>query len=731
MERIIMTDFTGGIQESTAPDDFTNRQWAQLKGFVPRDADTFESQWAAQRIGDTSSSDNYNFRAVFPLQSQVGTFLVGIKLDGTVWWVKAPAEDATYTTANGLTWTQLTTAENYGWSLAGASVSKVPVVANEDNRFITGVPFEVYKYNLTPDNTGTNSKDLNRDSTPDTSDEDGTPITSAAPRSIVSGVLMHSRRYYNGGAISATSPDQTALVAFVNPNGNSGAGTVQVCTFPNIRRWPTKSNSTTAAPVDPFRPSTNAVVTFLNAYPFSSATGAPRASQVFHPYTYLDANSTLLPGRGLIPRGNVGTMWGNSLIIGDIEWRSDAPIAANDTSKITPIANSAPLGWDGNPFGLRDGNTEPHRGSFYYSEDDIDKFDPRSVLRASGTDTRIAGMHMLDNQLIIITTAGGENDGVIGFTGNLFELKSYDETVRANPFAIRKRIIRGGVGVADYLDGPDFDPVGEPLAGRGHVTQSCVWSEAGIVVFVDRLGGIYYTNGEACDRLDRYGPKQPPKSTFRDHPAAVGKHLVVWRNNRLLVFTILTSSTESVSGCWTEIIPPVAVPSSIGLRSMVGSGRSLYFVQDNPGAGRVGEVWRYALDGPATEQGCVNGTPITLTMSTRTVGDLDKDVKFNWHSAEVSFSTNATCTLTSVTAKAGPALQSVSPTPNPGTSQILSQTLFSGSRSFTNGYYTAEFPAKIGSQPQLSVTVTFTGPLRLEAVSFLHSGSTLKRGGTQ
>lgn len=712
MQRISLTDFRGGLQESLAPSDFTDRQWSQLKGFVPRDENTFESQWPLQRVGNTGN----NIVAVYPLQSQVGTFLVCITTSGTIYWVKAPADSATHTTSSGLTWVQLTTAENYGWKSSGASVAKIGIPANADYRFITAVPFEVYKYNLEPDTTSTNEQYLNRDSVPDTSDEDGNPATSPAPRSIVSGVLLHSRRYYTGGAVSGTSATQRAIVAYVNPNSNSGAGAVEACTFPNIRRWPTKSISSNAVPVDPFKPGTGTVA-FLNEYPYTgSPTGYPRITQAFHPYTYLDASKTLLPGRGIVPRANVGTMWGSALMLGDIEWKSDSADTASG-KKVTPVANSAPLSFgSASPanFGLRDGNTEPHRGSFYYSEDDIDKFDPRSVIRAAGTDTRIAGMHMLDNRLVVITTAGGENDGVIAFSGNLSQLHPYDPNSTSNPNAIRKQIIRGGVGVADRV----------PDAGGGHITQSCVWSEVGIVVFVDRLGGIFYTNGQVCDRLDRYGPKQPTSSTFRDHPAAVGKHLVVWRNKRLLSFTILSSDTDTVAGCWTELIPPVAISDESTIRSMVGSGRSLYFVA-------AGNVWRYALDGPLAEKGCISGTPTTLTVSTRTVGDMDKDVKVNWFSAEIAFSTEDTCNLTSVVAKAGPALQASSPTPNPGSSQILSETLLGSSRQFVNGYYTVELPARIGTQPQISLTATFTGPVKLEAVSFLYTGSTMKRGGSQ
>jgi hypothetical protein len=419
-------------------------------------------------------------------------------------------------------------------------------------------------------------------------------------------------------------------------------------------------------------------------------------------------------------------MWGNNLIIGDIEWKSDSA-EASTSKKVTPPANSATLGFSsGSPanFGLRDGNTEPHRGSFYYSEGDIDIFDPRSAIRSSGTDTRIAGMHMLDNKLIIITTAGGENDGVIAWSGNLAQLHPYDPKVIPNPFGVKKQLIRGGVGVADRV----------PDSGGGHIVQSCSWSELGIVVFVDRLGGVFYTNGNSCDRLDRYGPLQPRGSTYYDHPAAVGKHLVIWRNGRLLVFSVMESNSEQASGCWTELVPPVDNLSPSELKSMYGSGRSLYMVVR-------GDVYRYALDAPSAEKGkrafwtgsAWTSQAVDLTVSTRTLGNLDAAEKLNWFNVGIAFSTEATCNLKSVTVKAGPALQATSPAPNPGTSQNITYAAFNppSPRAYTNGYYEEIFIAGIGSQPQISLTAVFTGSLKLEAASFWYAGSTLKRGGTQ
>jgi hypothetical protein len=156
-----------------------------------------------------------------------------------------------------------------------------------------------------------------------------------------------------------------------------------------------------------------------------------------------------------------------------------------------------------------------------------------------------------------------------------------------------------------------------------------------------------------------------------------------------------------------------------------------------------GSVWRYALDAPASERGyrvAYNaGTssyfsqPIDLTISTRTLGDLDAAIKVNWFNVGVSFSTESTCYLKSVTVKAGPALQPTSPSPTPATSQTITYAAFNPAipKAYTNGFYEEILLAGIGSQPQISVTAVFTGSLKLEAASFWHTGSTLKRGGTQ
>jgi hypothetical protein len=351
---------------------------------------------------------------------------------------------------------------------------------------------------------------------------------------------------------------------------------------------------------------------------------------------------------------------------------------------------------------LNDNNTGPHRGSLYYSESDIDTWDPRSVLKPSRTDVRIAGLHSLDDTVIVVTTAGSEGDGVLRIRGYLSQLHPYSEDELPDPTAVRIELIKGGVGAPQRAD------------TGGHKNYSCVWSEAGLVVFIDRLGGVFYTDGQVCDRLDRYGPKQPLRATDADHVAALGKHLLVNRDGRLLCFTLLSSGSGTGSGCWTELIIP-----SGGIRSMVGIREDLYFVNAS------GQVMRFATLAPDVERGCIDGVAQTLTVSTATIGSQDEHARTNWHRFGMTFTTPTSCTVNTIRVQSTGALNVPGSVSAPDVS--YSTTL---DRTYNNPGILGEFivPAGIGVQAVASATVTFTGYVSLQSASFWVTGSTPRQG---
>jgi len=712
MAKISVNDFSGGIQESYSPDDFSPRQSAVLKGIVPSNDRTFESQWAIQTIGSRT-----DFNAVFPLESQFGTYLVGITTAGAIYWCKAPLDADIYTAANSTSWTQITTAENKGY-LAGATSTQpdISIESNPDYRFITGLPFEVYKYvkavEQDQQTIGGSSVYVKDKFWYD--NLEGT----TTPTSIVSGVLIHCRRFYAGTTTKTlqfkpTLVDynkQVAIVCYVDPL-NTGGPVVKAATFPNIRRWPWYYTATTTntaqanvSLIQPFvasaKHTTGTVPAggFTSEYPHADFTGPdkwPKFYNFFHPYTYLDKDSALNPGYGFVPRANVGTMWGGLMILGDMEYMNEQLAIAKDDKTLKPVPSSALLGSSKTNAVLRDSITAPHRGSFYYSEGEMDVYDPRSVIRVSGTDTRIAGMHVIDNRLISITTSGSENDGVIVLSGNLSQIKSY-ETGTANPFAIRKQILKGNIGVADYTD-----------TGNGHTTQTCLWADAGSVLFIDKLGGVFSTNGQTVNRIDTYGPKQPTSSSYLDHPAAVGRYAFIWRNKRLMLFTGLGVSDGQLSGCWTEISLPFTPSSESNIKSMIGSGNNLYLVIN-------GKATRFALNGPVGERGRADNVKLDLTISTASIGIPEQFTKINWDKFGIGFHTTEGCDLKSITINAGPALQSGVPTHTPITS----------TRSFTSGYHSVVVPAGVGTRTIVSATYVFQGQVILEDYTFWYNGST-------
>jgi hypothetical protein len=315
-------------------------------------------------------------------------------------------------------------------------------------------------------------------------------------------------------------------------------------------------------------------------------------------------------------------------------------------------------------------------------------------------------MFMLDNRLVCITTASGPNDGVIALSGNLGQLLSYSDATTANPFAIRRTLIRGGVGVADY----DEDHI-------GHVGQACMWAETGTVVFIDASGGIFYTDGSTCDRLDRIGPKQPNNSTYRDHVAASGKSLFAWRNQRLLLLTVLSSGGDTASGCWTELVPPTPfgpIENPDDIRSMIGTSNQMFMVAQ-------GAVFRYTMAGPNAEFGRIDNAEVAAVISTASVGNLANHEKTNWFRTGFSFTVpDSFATIVSIVTKGEAALI---------TGSKPSYTV-NTNEAYSSGHHDLVVPAGIGRQQVASATVTFRGNVILGSVTFWGNGGIMSRDRT-
>lgn len=669
MENITLNDFSGGMVENVSPTDFSPRQWAELKGFVPSVDGVMESQWAFQKVGYNSNGngDFVNLHAVSVSERSTSpVYLLGIKSNGTLWFTRLGSTEQTQTSLlNNVTWYQV----------AEVTGDVAPVLSNSNARFLCDLPFEGYKY-------GYDSGDVTGLLV-----DTGVRLTETVP-----GVLIGSRVDDDG------SRSDNMFIAFLDHN----------------RNWDTLAD----------RPYMWRTVSFPRADRVR-ALEAPNPSEVntfisnvgMLPYAYTDGDAALNPGVGVIPRANIATMWNNSLIIGDVYWRkenSDTAAAEGGNWKVAA--------------GLTNSNTVPFEGSVMYSSGDIDVFDPRALIRLSQTDTAIQGLHVLNNTLIGITSYASENDGVIAIRGDLSQLISYSSSVRSNPFAIRREIVRGGLGF----------PSRYVRTRSGQRRMSCMWPEAGIVVFLDKMGGVFYTDSERVDRLDQYGPTDPSPTNLNDTVGAVGRHLFVWRNRRLFCLTMLGSGDGGASGCWTEIALPreiLEADNGDDIGALIGARDELYVLwKRQSGAGNY-EVWRFSLNCPDAERGkYFSGTeeaPATadadLVISTRTLAVDGESRDPFWHRLSFNFETPTSCQVRTVR------IQSIGAKKRNLSGLISGNKIghytWSPNRTFNNDNEgEIVVPAAIGAQSQASATITVRGYIRLESVSFTVSGSRMNRG---
>lgn len=915
VQRISPDDYTSGewgyLQGFVPEDDKTIRsQWGiqsiggEAREWVGTNV-TFDTNGAGKLVPvfATGSVNDSDVISIYPLTSGTGTYMVAIKEDGTVWWAKMPESDADYTTANAVVWEQIVVAQNRGFSIYETYLTQpyILVESNPDYRFICDIPLEVYKYIKEPQGPiesggyitvngshggysgsgatrvvqnpptdGLSSQthpwflDFTKDSLPDASslnDDTGDLVgtgTSKFARSTVSGVLLHSRRYYKDGRLTRTKDydtkkvvtnkasstttrtltvgsghgflsntfvsvdigdskydgfylltsvgattitytgtssvtesvavsdtnavaysyyrNQTAVVAYVDPYSDS----VKAVTFPNFRRWPMYAVSTdqTTSFSGEYKPMRSWIVksdrtqgdlTFIDRYPYKTSgtttinspniedtTGTlyqlqgayPKYNASFHPYTYLDLNKLQLPGRGIIPRCFTGTMLGNLLILGDIEWKEDSSRAYLSDQRLVPTKNKVAGASANSNFGLRDDNTEPHRGFIYFSQDDVDVFDPRSVLRASGTDTKITGMHALNNKIIAVTSTGGDRDGVISFSGNFSQIHPYTPGVLANPLAVRKEIILGGVGTADA---DDWYNHGNP--------QTCLWPKNNVIAFIDRSGYTYITNDEKCIRLDDRYPTigKPSPSSVNDHVAAVGDFLFVYKSGYLFTYTI-----NNTIGAWYMLHRPqvnwISYPDSVSgnvqqynvIRSMRGTDNELYLIVHSyyiqcgedweplPGEEPVlggSRIMRYTLSGNNLERGMQDGELLdNLTIVTPTLGTSTDSMKTFWRRVGINFYAENPSQLVGVGVQNNyPELDNTKPgeyklgefqTPEPNL--IAPSTLVYSTPvvdyNTNDNFYNFEFTAGVGPQKIISVKAVFRGDVSVEAFNIFYTG---------
>ena len=379
--------------------------------------------------------------------------------------------------------------------------------------------------------------------------------------------------------------------------------------------------------------------------------------------------SVPLARRDVMPRANVGTMWRNRLVLGDIQKRK------NPNSK-----------WQAD-----DGTTSNQKRAKYglfYSEVESDTFREQAILYAGSGESQIVGMHVLDDYLITVSSAETDTDGLRLFRGTLDYLR-----LQSNEVTLNINVLRGGIG-----------PKQELGIATQNLSPSCVWPEAGVVVFLDSLGGIWYTDGVETDRLDKTGPIMPDVTTPNDEVSAIGKYLFAWRAGRLLVLNILTGVRgETATAAWTELV----LPAGTTIKSLVPVSGNMYFVMN-------GSVWRFAVsrnNQADSERATFNNVPVILTVSSATIASDDKHAKTNWFNYGVRARGRTTSAYVyDAKMLAGPALD---PTTASFTTTLNRQIQDRD-----------EFVVKcgIGFRTEGSAEVRMSGDVQVESMSFWTSG---------
>lgn len=499
MRPIRLSDFTGGLSEVLAAEDFAQDAVAKAKGFVLDTTVSIRSQWALR------SFDGEDFVAIRGFISE-GEYLVGIKDEGTVWWAEAPEVDDEST---DLVWVQFTS-----------------VAAEPSYRFIGEVPIEASSQTTT-------------------NEVDGNSISNVATLYGRNGLLISYNKNFAAGEARKNS-----FVVFETSSGTLSASVFSKA-YPRLVPDPTIAN--------------------LN-----------------------------VPDTNVMPRGNVGVVWGDRLVIADIEWFDQSGV---DTT-------------------LTESTASRYKNAMWFSEaGQVTTFDPLNVVVPCSSDAQIVGLAALDVGLLVMTTDASGRDGLV--------------LLRGTSGSFRIEVLRS------RLSAPE-------RTSDEHRNFADVWTETGSAVMIDRQGGIWQTNGVEVARLDgstlaSYGPADED-----DHCASVGRWLFVSRGTRMLV---MRSFGEQ--GAWTELVVPGKAAS------MTRASNGLWFlVAGVPYRFAVGAT--SAVRGTLNGSELSNLVLASPTLSIEQKGDAAHQ-RALWHRVGVRARGRGDASLDTVRVNAGPALDATVP----------------------------------------------------------------------
>jgi len=280
------------------------------------------------------------------------------------------------------------------------------------------------------------------------------------------------------------------------------------------------------------------------------------------------------PTDNAMPRANVSAMWGDFHMLGDIVWLADRNL----------------------PFASDNAARFPH-GIWFSQPENADSWDPVDVqfIGQQADDNRILGMFPVTAGLIVLSTNGAH-------------------MLRGNPDFNEYEQIRVGIGPSD----------------RRSVAY---WPAAGVVVWVDKRGQIWQTNGEDFGRLDTVLP--PVVGPCPSSVVAYDNFLLVSRAGRLYALRLYQGE-----GIWTEL-------NATCMREMHRYEGSIYMARTVQNG-----IERFAPE--FNSRGTLENEPIGSRISTRTLQPPDQHKQTFWH--RFGFRTDGNGRLIRAFTRSGPTL---------------------------------------------------------------------------
>jgi hypothetical protein len=256
------------------------------------------------------------------------------------------------------------------------------------------------------------------------------------------------------------------------------------------------------------------------------------------------------PTANAMPQANISGMWGDYHILGDIKWLANRQFAFSES-------NAARF---------------PH-GLWFSQPDAADSWDPIDVqfIGQRDVDNRVLGMFPVSAGLIVISTNGAH-------------------------------MLRGSADLNEY-------ELIRPGIGPNRKDSVAFWPAAGIVVWVDKRGQVWQTNGETFGRMDTVLP--PVEGPCPSSVGAFDDFLLVSRAGRMYAMRIYDGQ-----GVWTEL-------NADCTREIHRYEGSIYTAKTGRG------LERFAPEYP--KRGALDDVPIGSKVSTPTLQFGDQHKRTFWH----------------------------------------------------------------------------------------------------